>query len=298
MSATLVFIHGRRQETKTPEELEREWRAGLAAGLIRAKQKSADSVPVVLPYYAKLLASITNQLAQSSAKGDFEALPDGIDEPAPFHPHLGEDIGKAERELLRSLVVEQRRRRGDLEGLGGLLSGILSWDDARRLLVWLCSHTKADQDYIKAFLSDVAMYLTKARTPVQDLVRKEIPDGDLILVTHSLGTVVARDLLDDKDVRDRTLLWVTAGSPLGLEAVQKNLLSPGKIHPGVPQWVSTYDVNDIVALGHPLKPNWGKPPKGSKEIEDIEVDNGDEPHSIARYLGHHEVARRIGEALA
>ncbi|MFJ7593510.1 hypothetical protein ACIQZO_40325 [Streptomyces sp. NPDC097617] len=291
MSATLVFIHGRRQETRTPAELEREWRAGLAAGLIRAEKRSADTVPVALPYYAKLLARITDELAQSSAVGDMEALPDDPDEPAPFHPYLGADIGDTERKLLRSMVVEAARRRGVLEGMGELLSGILSWDVARQLLMWLCSHTRADQDYIKAFLRDVAMYLTRARTPILDLVSNEIPNGPLILVTHSLGTVVARDLLDDEDVRDRTLLWVTAGSPLGLEAVQNNLLSEGTIHPRVPRWVSTYDVNDIVALGHPLQATWGEP------LKDIEVDNGDAPHSIARYLGHREVAWHIGESL-
>ena len=33
--------------------------------------------------------------------------------------------------------------------------------------------------------------------------------------THSLGTVVGRDLLVDEGLRRRTRLWVTAGSPLG-----------------------------------------------------------------------------------
>ena len=74
-----------------------------------------------------------------------------------------------------------------------------------------------------------------------------------MLVSHSLGTVVAFDLLDDPELRQRTRLWVTAGSPLGLEAVQRNLLSKGTHDPGL-QWLSCYDVNDVVALGHPAAP--------------------------------------------
>jgi hypothetical protein len=287
MSATLVFIHGRRQETHTPEQLEREWRAGLAAGLVRAGQPSADAVPVVLPYYAKLLDRITHELAQSGAH-DLEALPAHPAEPGPFHPFLGADIGSTERELLRSMAAATNAR-GDREAL----SDVLSWGAARRWLLWLAQHTHADQNYISEFLRDVAVYLTRARHPILKLVSKEIKnntDGQIILVTHSLGTVVARDLLHDEGLRERTRLWVTAGSPLGLEAVRSNLMPGGTDNPGVP-WLSTYDVNDIVALGHPLQPVWGPP------LEDVEVDNGDAPHSIARYLGHPDVARRIGEGL-
>ncbi|MGW3664695.1 hypothetical protein [Streptomyces sp. NPDC005141] len=288
MSVTLVFIHGRRQEVHTPEELEREWRAGLAAGLVRAGMPSADTIPVVLPYYAKLLARITDELAQSRAEHDLEALPDNPDELGPFHPFLGADIGGTERELLRDMTVASNGR-GDREAL----SDILSWDAARRWLVWLSDHTDVDQGYISGFLRDVAVYLKRARTAVLELVGKEIeniPDGQVILVTHSLGTVVARDLLHDEGLRRRTRLWVTAGSPLGLEAVRSNLMPGGTVNPGVP-WLSAYDVNDIVALGHPLRRAWGPP------LDDVEVDNGDTPHSIARYLGHAEVARRIGENL-
>jgi hypothetical protein len=127
--------------------------------------------------------------------------------------------------------------------------------------------------------------------PVLDLVREAIPPaGPIVLVSHSLGTVVARDLLDDAQIRDRATFWVTAGSPLGLDAVQKNLLTHGARNPGVP-WLSAFDVHDIVALGHPLLPAWGPP------LRDVGVDNGDNPHSIERYLNHPEVAGPIGIAV-
>jgi len=113
--------------------------------------------------------------------------------------------------------------------------------------------------------------------------------GPVVLVTHSLGTVVGRDLLDDAKLRKRTLMWVTAGSPLGLDAVQKNLLAPGVRNPGV-RWLTAYDVHDIVALGHPLGPAWGP------LLRNVQVDNGDSPHSIERYLGHPEVAGPVGTA--
>ena len=77
---------------------------------------------------------------------------------------------------------------------------------------------------------------------------------------------------------------------MGLDAVQQNLLTKGPHNPGV-DWLTAYDVHDIVALGHPLRPTWGAP------LHDIEVNNGDSPHSIERYLNHPEVAGPIGTAV-
>jgi hypothetical protein len=54
--------------------------------------------------------------------------------------------------------------------------------------------------------------------------------------------------------------------------------------------LSAYDVNDVVALGHPLQGSWGRP------LTDVEVENDTEPHAITRYLAHARVAGPIGEA--
>ncbi|MER7106244.1 PGAP1-like alpha/beta domain-containing protein [Streptomyces sp. NPDC000229] len=292
MSATLVLVHGRKQEWKAPLELQRMWQAGLAAGLMKAGLPPVD-VPVVFPYFGNLLRRITDELAQSHADIDLETLPADPNRPGPLHPYLGSDIGIAERKMLEDMAVGAgwvfRNDDDELERL----SDVLSWKVARDALDWLAHRTPFDQEFIAAHLCDVAVYLTRARTRVLSHVREQLPsDGPVILVSHSLGTVVARDLLGDADLRARTRLWVTAGSPLGIDAVRKNLGDTTYAdNPGV-EWLSAYDVNDIVALGHPLRKKWGPP------LEDIEVENGDEPHSIERYLAHPQVAGPIGAALA
>ena len=284
MSATLVFVHGRGQEAKDPAALERKWRAGLAAGLVKAQAPSVDSTPSVFTYYGDLLYRITAELAQRGERVDLEALP--ANEPGPLHPYLPSDTGEVERELLADMAAAT----GAVEEES--LDRVLSWGATRRALTWVARHTRLDQEIIKAEVQDVAVYLTRARDQVLALIRRVIPaEVPIVLVTHSLGTVVARDLLDDPELRQRTRLWVTAGSPLGLEAVQRNLLSKGTQNPGVP-WLTCYDVNDVVALGHPLHPTWRDP------LRDVEIDNGDSPHSIERYLGHPEVAAPIGAAIA
>ena len=293
MTATMVFVHGRGQEFQDPAVLVRAWQAGLAAGLIKAGMAPLTDAPVVFPYYANLLYKITAQVAQDPVQ--LEVLPAGPDAAGPLHPYLPEEAGRLERGLLADLAAaagqpaEGGEADGEEEEAFGL-DRLLSWGAARDTLTWLAQHTRVDQAIIADYLRDVAIYLTRARPQVLDLVRKAIPAaGPVVLVTHSLGTVVARDLLDDAKLRERTLMWVTAGSPLGLDAVQKNLLTPGVHNPSV-SWLTAFDVHDIVALGHPLGPAWGP------LLRNVQVDNGDSPHSIERYLGHPEVAGPVGTA--
>jgi hypothetical protein len=278
MAATIVFIHGRGQEGKDPRALQGEWCSALAAGLGVPRL----TVPCVLPYYGNVLHRVTAQAAKEAAA---LPLPAGGDEEMPFHPFLPEDVGELERLLLADLAASAGASQ---EMLG--ISDLLSWTLARRLLTWVSRNTSVDKEIIKVFLQDVAVYLSHGRKPVLDEVRRLLPaSGDIVLVSHSLGTVVARDLLVEEQVRRRVVFWVTAGSPLGLPTIQRNLLARGTRHPGV-RWLTTYDVNDIVALGHPLERAWGTP------LSQIEVENQDTPHAIDRYLRHRTVAGPIGQA--
>ncbi|WP_043615143.1 hypothetical protein [Nonomuraea candida] len=278
---TIVFLHGRGQEGKDPKAMLEKWRAALAAGLGAATL----SVPAVLPYYGNVLHRVT---AQTARRVDILDLPPGgEEEEMPFHPFMPEDVGELERRLLADLAAGA----GVPQEMMGL-TDVLSWTMARRLLTWLSRNTSVDKEIIKIFLQDVAVYLSRGRQPVLDEVRRFLPaTGPIVLVSHSLGTVVARDLLVDEPLRRRVTFWVTAGSPLGMPTIQRNLLAKGTRHPGMP-WLTAYDVNDIVALGHPLDGAWGTP------LSQVEVENRDEPHDIERYLRHDAVAGPIGRACA
>ncbi|MGN9837318.1 hypothetical protein ACTMTI_04235 [Nonomuraea sp. H19] len=276
---TIVFIHGRGQEGKDPRELLDEWRQALAAGL------GTQRLPTeaVLPYYGNVLHRVTAEVARRPEP--LESIPEDRPEEVPFHPYLPGETGELERRLLADMAASA--------GAPPVRTGIedvLSWSLARRMLAWISRHTSVDKEIIKIFLQDVAVYLSHGRQPVLAEVRRSLPTTDrIVLVSHSLGTVVARDLLVDDGLRRRVVLWVTAGSPLGLPTIQRNLLARGTVHPRV-EWLTTYDVNDIVALGHPLDGAWGTP------LSQVEVENRDAPHAIDRYLGHRTVATPIGRA--
>lgn len=285
MTATLVFVHGRGQEFKDPAKMLESWRAGLATGLAEGGHPVPSGTPV-LPFYGNLLFRITAELERSAI--DLESLPADPDDPGPLHPALSEEIGTIEGEMLLDMVTAASGSQADEQENLFRRAGqrILAWKAARQALMIVAEHGRVDREVIKSQLRDVAVYLgdKNAREQILGTVRAGLPaDGPLVLVTHSLGTVVARDLLDDPGVRQRTRGWLTCGSPLGLPAVQRNLQTRPFRNPGV-DWLSAYDVRDVVALGHPLRPSWKDP------LADLAVDNGDAPHSIERYLAHREVA--------
>lgn len=284
MSPTVVLLHGRSQEFKDVEVLTRTWLDGLDIGLRSAGHPPVRRDDVVMPFYGNELYHVTAASAAAPIR-----LETTVDRPGPFHPHLPPEVGELERLLLGDQALEAGVPIVHQEGI----DAVLSWGLARRVLDSLSRRTRVDQAIITEHLRDVAVYLTVGRDAVLARVRRDLPtEGEVVIVSHSLGTVVARDLLTEEDLRSRTRLWVTAGSPLGIDAVRRNLLAGGGDNPGL-RWVSTYDVNDIVALGHPFAPKWGSP-----AVVDVEVENDAEPHSIARYLAHAEVADHIGTALA
>jgi hypothetical protein len=290
----MVFIHGRGQEFKNPSTLMTSWRSGLAAGLVKAGRPSLDDVRTVLPFYGNVLYQVTTDLERNSSPVHLEAMPADVDQPGPLHPALSKEVGAVERELMTDLAGEAHAPLVREEGIFPKgVQRVLSWGAVRNALVWVAKNAGVDREVIKSQLKDVAVYLAGAgaRDQVLAAVQAGIPaDGTVLLVTHSLGTVVGCDLLNDAAIRQRTVAWVTLGSPLGLPTVQRNLKTKGPHHPENINWQTGYDTNDVVALGHPLQPTWGNP------LADVQVKNSDAPHDIERYLSHPEVADFIYRA--
>ena len=171
MAATMVFIHGRGQEFKNPAALIKNWRAGLAGGLIKAN----------MPPHC-LSASCAAVLRQSALPDHRSARPGpdraggaarNPDEAGPLHPGLPEDIGSLERSLLADMASVTGAPVAEDEAFG--LDQVLSWGGAGDALTWIAGHTGVDQAIIVDHLRDVAVYLTRARDQVLGLVRAAIP---------------------------------------------------------------------------------------------------------------------------
>ncbi|NJL71182.1 MAG: S8 family serine peptidase, partial [Candidatus Competibacteraceae bacterium] len=151
------------------------------------------------------------------------------------------------------------------------------------------------------FIKDVAAYFynVEERAAIKDrLVQclKSGHDGHL-LVTHSLGTVIAYDVLSDHASHNLNIpLWVTLGSPLGIQEVQDRLkaLRPGESFrrpPAVKSWLNFADRLDAVAIDPTVRDDFSPAKSPDHTIVDKLVENPDRadftqygPHSAKGYL--------------
>ena len=124
-----------------------------------------------------------------------------------------------------------------------------------------------------------------------------LPGKEAVVVSHSLGTVVAYNVLMSRsapfpDVK--VPLFVTLGSPLAVNAV-KSRVRPHTFPTPVGKWYNAMDPDDVVAL-YPLNKKYFN--TGSTIENNEKVKNWtDNQHGIGGYLDDEKVAKRIYDAL-
>jgi hypothetical protein len=330
----LVLVHGRSQqmpasarggaaeEAAFVAKKRQSWLAGLAKGLTLAGLPPVDCSAVWFPYYG-------NRFADAVEARERSGLPPP-DLGAELEPGVGQRSPSADALILDSALLlgftPEREAlptddgTGDPElddawrsyvddGLDAVDFGpVLRSRLLRAALQYLARKTGASELVIERFFTDVAYYLDvpQIRRLVLDIVvadvRRAAAEHDrVVLLTHSLGTVVGYDLFDSIRNTVDVPLFITAGAPLGLPVVQRSLLPPSKAsgkRPGpsvdgvaVP-WLNAYDVRDFVALASPLAGFYTAP------LQEERTFNASDPHSIQDYLADPDVARPIGRVLA
>ncbi|WUN89346.1 serine protease [Streptomyces bobili] len=290
-SRHLVFLHGRDQEGRDPENLRREWVAGLNQGLVRAGLPPVDPADVWFPYYGDRLAQaltayevIPRIVEASTATAAEVVAPATPTAHAVYEEIIGEAASKWNLPSEGQLATE-RIGRGDVVGT------------LQRQLSWLAARSDLDAWAIALIFRDLAAYLDdrRVRDEVLDCVLETMPaTGELVLVSHSLGTVVGMDLMTRLPPSVKLVHLTTAGSPLGLDSVYRRLLVGKPTRPDrVADWLNAWCPTDAVAIGCPLGDDW------ADGLTDIAVMNArDRAHSIVEYLTHAEVARTVGSRLA
>ncbi|MCK5703950.1 MAG: alpha/beta hydrolase, partial [Cyclobacteriaceae bacterium] len=156
------------------------------------------------------------------------------------------------------------------------------------------------------------------RCEARKLIRKRLikvlakyKGDDIFLIGHSMGSIIAYDVLTflAPDINIRT--FVTMGSPLGFPVVQgkiatewhaKRLVPPRlRTPPRVKKhWYNFADLNDKVALIYQLsknfKANWrGIRPKDFVVHNDYQIENSFNPHKSFGYLRTPEFSKVLHE---
>jgi len=299
MTRQLVFVHGRAQEQKNSIALKAEWIDALNDGLT----KSNLTLPIAehdirFPFYGDTLYDM------SAGKSADEAAKVVV---------RGENADDDERRFTRAIMEEIRKNTGITEAqlieVGGqnvVTKGPLNWEWFQTLLQAVDRFVPFGSGAaIALFTSDVYQYLKNSviRATIDSGVRAALTPGlETVVVAHSLGTVVAYNLLrqQGQQLGWKVPLFVTVGSPLAITEIRRTLknFAPTRCPECVTKWFNAMDERDVVAL-YPLDTDYFPIDPANPAIENKrDVRNKTRNrHGIAGYLNDAEVARRIHEAL-
>jgi pimeloyl-ACP methyl ester carboxylesterase len=283
------MVHGRSQQGKDELKLKKEWLDALAYGLARADKTLPAGTTIEFPYYGDFLAQLVEQTntplgAAINAKGP---NPDGVSD-ADFR-------GEVLDEIARSFGLTDADIRRELSG--PTVKGPANWEWVQAIMRAMDRIPGVNTGAIDLFTRDVFVYLTfpGVARKIDKLVDDAIGDSPCVVLAHSLGTVVAYNVLRHRDATLKCARLVTVGSPLGIRAIKRYLETPIGSPACVDSWFNAYDDRDFVALMALDNRNFDViPPIENKSDVRNFTDNR---HGIDGYLADPVVAAKVVEFL-
>ncbi len=224
--------------------------------------------------------------------------------------YLGKRLSSEEnKEPYRSAKAGALKRYDERfwESLGGKIEEVVGAgvDEVKERLGWT---TDIIDKALTKVLSDLGQYYTKPAD--HEAVQKTLRDAllkhrndEIMLIAHSMGTIVAYDVLRDIGREDNGVTvsrFVTIGSPLGLAHVKrKSQLERPDSRLRTPtivtrSWVNYADRRDYVALDSHLRDDYKANSSGVRVQDDRVInDYPDNPHKSYGYLRTPELSEHI-----
>ncbi|MGR9249446.1 hypothetical protein [Rhizobium leguminosarum] len=280
----LVFVHGMRQEGKPIADLRNVWRDALYGkwdhlGLLN------PNIEPEMPYYGDVLDQLTRELRSGGS-----TVPRG----AP-----GAILSRTEEAMIREFAdaydIRDAEVRAEL-GSEVVARGPANWEWVQAIGRVLERRVPLFRELGLSLVMQVDAYLNRPHITqaVDDIVTAFLKPGPMVIVSHSLGTIVSYRLLRQMNVAN-VPLFVTLGSPLGINAVKDRIRPPKLTKPTqVEKWLNGVDDRDFVALYAKLDVNTFS--DGIENISDIH-NRHEDAHSIIDYLADERIARAIHTAL-
>ncbi|HEX5301373.1 MAG TPA: hypothetical protein VFW50_30725 [Streptosporangiaceae bacterium] len=284
--ALIVGVHGIGQQLKGRNTLKAAWLPAMRDGLELARGPVLSDDQVACAFYGDLFRG------------------KGLGEP----PYTAKDVSAGfERELLEQWWREAAATDPAVPGPEDKTK-LRTPDPVQRALHALSRSrffAGLGERALIHFIKQVHRYFAEPelRDQVRERVAREVDADTRILVAHSLGTVVAYEVLcghPDWPVR----VLVTLGSPLGIPNVIFDRLCPAPAAglgawPGrIQRWVNVADHGDAVALVKQLRPLFGDGDGRGGSVEDLQVDNGATAHDVNPYLTAVETGHAIAAGLS
>ncbi len=288
----MILVHGINQQRKNAQRIHDEWCGSLRKSLSKLGRDPLDRLTRIdAAFYGDLLDQLSslNPTSEAIALGTDDAS-DDFDEFAvkafeQMALKLGVTKAQIEAEANETVVPQGAGpHKKWLKAIARALETISPLHGTVALRVLAQAHA-----YIRN--QHVHDEVNKAVRPLFE------DDEPAIVVSHSLGTIVAYSLLREFAAKGRSRnspLFVTLGSPLGIDSVRRAFAKPRVRPANVTRWVNGADPEDFVALRTQLSAvDYGPDVENVPDIENGQQD----PHSIAGYLSDPRIAKAIADAI-
>lgn len=270
----IVFLHG-----VGNGDPEMTWLGALNAGLDRRGFGSLQPADVIAPRYNDLLLDVNGGT------------------PLPERTYRQQDDGRHRRQYELNRARIQRMLQKDptvgAYGLGKLPDAVAHHGSALTAKV-----APGPLKAVKNYVTDDGI-----RSAVLTRILHELRDvsGDIVLIAHSLGSVIAIDLLDHLPDDVHVRRFVTIGSPAHSEALHKGAERLLKQFPylRVDDWSNFVCPWDPVTVGRGLASLFPAAQDFLVQLDDLNVVKvaAAGAHDSVRYLRHEAIAGLIGDAV-
>lgn len=274
MQPTVVYVHGNGNQ---PAEsvLKLSWDEALFGAPAGARS--------VMAYWADL-----RYPHPESGPGGAES-PDFEEGPPPDGVHPAELVAETLAET-RGAGLESPGGAGDdhldpwLKEMAYVADAVVSGEssDAEAFPLPQAARIALFRALVKRTFADVYAYFFGGDG---DAMRKRLTarldaiDGPAVIIGHSLGSIIAYDVLSRRP-HDVPLL-VTIGSPLAVTEIQDLVSQPLRVPEGVRAWRNVADGRDLVALDRTIRPEYAPE---ERTADFLVVNDSPSHHGALEYL--------------
>lgn len=299
MANVIIGIHG--LGNKPPKKvLENWWKLALIEGL-KANNYNSAIPDFELVYWADILYDKPLNVAEK-------------DEDSPYF--LKEVYVKAPKNFP---VENHITRKKIIDFIGRQMNNIFLNKDLS------LNYAALTDAILRKYFNDLEIYFTENCTVenasicnAKDLINKRLiqtlkkyREDEIMLVSHSMGSIIAFDVLNFELPHTNINSFVTMGSPLGLPVVISKIAAEqkqkqdGVNHMNTPppvskNWFNFSDILDKVAFNYRLADDFSENSLGIKPIDFLVVNNYEingerNPHKIFGYLRTPEFAKVLND---
>ncbi|MGR3344552.1 MAG: hypothetical protein ACU0DI_15250 [Paracoccaceae bacterium] len=324
MAQRIILIHGR--STKPARRHHKKFqKIALLQGVARVNPAKAakigNQVGLNIVYYGH----VNNRLLKDTPKHAAKLTATDPDLGTPCVPQAGFDLAintlAGFKRFDKAKYREILRDNKDLEWLDdtaswlSTLASLISFNVANTLAV---RFSTAD---LGAYLTDQDVGSEIRRELGGPLKRALLRGDDICLISHSMGCIVAYDVLwkfsrmsEHKNVQksgNKITKWITVGCPLGEPGVKGNLFGSGKSgdqrYPAniVKDWLNIAAKDDFVAHDKTVKDDFRRMERSGlvdsitdwkKKFYNCYVKDGvSNPHKFYGYLAHNVTGQQIAD---